>query len=258
MWIRALVLTAVSSLILACSTGYAPVSEQSLGAIRSTPVGVDEYRVRPGDTLIAIAFRLGVDYRDLIGINNLKDQDLIYSGQVLKTKSSPSRTPVSRSSTPANRTQQITATPTQSSTPVASNNPRPIQTPPNIPSSSIKWSWPHAGKILARFSTREGGNKGVDLSGRIGDPIKAAAAGQVVYAGSGLLGYGNLVIISHNRDFLSAYAHNSRILVKENQKVKAGQVLAELGNTGASVPMLHFEIRRDGKPVDPLGYLPKR
>lgn len=258
MWIRALVLALVSSLILACSTGYAPVSEQSLGAIRSAPVGANEYRVRPGDTLIAIAFRLGIDYRDLIRINNLKDQNLIYSGQVLKTKGSPSRTSAARSSTSTSRTQKTTATQPQSSTPAASTNPRTIQTPPNVASSSIKWSWPHAGKILARFSTREGGNKGVDLSGRIGDPIKAAAAGQVVYAGSGLLGYGNLVIISHNRDFLSAYAHNSRILVKENQKVKVGQVVAELGNTGASVPMLHFEIRRDGQPVDPLGYLPKR
>ncbi|WP_369602242.1 peptidoglycan DD-metalloendopeptidase family protein [Hahella sp. SMD15-11] len=100
-------------------------------------------------------------------------------------------------------------------------------------------------------------NKGIDIAGRIGDPVRAAADGEVVYAGSGLLGYGNLVIINHNEHYLSAYAHNRRILVKEGERVKAGQVIAELGATGTRTPKLHFEIRRDGKPVDPLKYLPR-
>ncbi len=256
MKLRALLLTVITGLMLGCSSGYAPVTEQSLGAsYNRRPVGLNEYRVRPGDTLIAIAFRLGVDYRELARINHLRDKDLIYAGQVLKTRpSAQAHRTVSRSvrtagtTTPASRQ---TSTTTQSTT-------RSASSAPVRPSSSIKWSWPHAGNLLAKYSSREGGNKGVDIAGKIGDPVKSTAAGEVVYAGSGLLGYGNLVIISHNREFLSAYAHNSRILVRENQKVKAGEVVAELGNTGASVPMLHFEIRRDGKPVNPLGYLPRR
>ena len=248
----------IALLMQACSSGYAPVYEQSLGARSALPpVAADEYRVRPGDTLIAIAFRLGMDDQELARINGIRNPDRIFSGQVLKTRAPVARSstsaPSSRSTAPS-RTAQVSTT-RQTAAPAASQtrtNPAPAR------ASSINWNWPHTGKLLARFDTREGGNKGLDLSGRIGDPIKAAADGEVVYAGSGLLGYGNLVIISHNRDYLSAYAHNSRILVSEKQKVKAGQIVAELGNTGASVPMLHFEIRRDGKPVDPLGYLPRR
>lgn len=101
-------------------------------------------------------------------------------------------------------------------------------------------------------------NKGIDIGGELGDPIFAAAAGEVVYAGSGLLGYGNLIIINHNALYLSAYAHNRRILVMEGQSIKAGQKIAEMGRSGVEKPMLHFEIRRDGKPVDPLQYLPRR
>ncbi len=138
--------------------------------------------------------------------------------------------------------------------------PAPAPAPPAAP-GDIEWSWPATGKLLAGFS--EGGdgkeaNKGIDIAGRIGDAVLAAAPGKVVYAGSGLRGYGNLVIVRHNDAFLSAYAHNSRILVKEGQTVTRGQKIAEIGNSDADQPKLHFEVRQRGKPVDPLKFLPPR
>ena len=217
-----------------------------------TRLAAGEYRVQSGDTLFGIAFKLGVDPRELQRTNNIRDKNRIFVGQVLKTEPAPSaQKPVAQQKTP-------TKTKKNSHNVVAS---RPEVAPVNgeaAVATKIKWRWPHDGKVLAKYSSAEGGNKGLDISGKIGDPVFAAAEGTVVYAGSGLLGYGNLVIISHNQDFLSAYAHNSRILVRENQKVKQGELVAEIGNTGASVPMLHFEVRRDGRPVDPLRYLPKR
>lgn len=114
------------------------------------------------------------------------------------------------------------------------------------------------GQILQGFSGASKSSKGIDIAGNIGDPVRAAAAGRVVYAGRGLRGYGNLVIVKHNNDFISAYAHNRVLLVKENEIIKAGQKIAEVGNTDSEVPKLHFEIRFKGKPVDPMRYLPKR
>ncbi|MDP1605809.1 MAG: peptidoglycan DD-metalloendopeptidase family protein [Rhodocyclaceae bacterium] len=140
--------------------------------------------------------------------------------------------------------------------------PPPVVISPAAASAGdIDWAWPAAGKLLASFS--EGGagqeaNKGIDIAGKLGDPVLAAAPGKVVYAGSGLRGYGNLVIVRHNAMFLSAYAHNSRILVKEGQTVTRGQRIAELGNSDADQPKLHFEVRQQGKPVDPLKFLPPR
>jgi len=144
-------------------------------------------------------------------------------------------------------------------TPVAP--PSAVVSPTPAPAGDIDWAWPATGKLLAGFS--EGGagqeaNKGIDIAGRLGDPVLAAAPGKVVYVGSGLRGYGNLVIVRHNALFLSAYAHNSRILVKEGQTVTRGQKIAELGNSDADQPKLHFEIRQQGKPVDPLKFLPPR
>lgn len=124
--------------------------------------------------------------------------------------------------------------------------------------SDIDWRWPHGGTVIAGFSTSGKVNKGVDIAGKSGDDVKAAANGSVVYAGSGLLGYGNLIIVNHSEHYLSAYAHNRKILVQEGEDVEAGQVIAELGSTGTEKPMLHFEIRRNGNPVDPTRYLPRR
>lgn len=138
--------------------------------------------------------------------------------------------------------------------------PEPAVVPP-VPAvasgpDDVPWLWPTAGKLLAPFS--EGGNKGLDFAGKAGDPVLAAGDGKVVYAGAGLRGYGELVIVKHNATFLSAYAHNRKILVKEGQQVSRGQKIAEMGNTDANSVKLHFEIRKQGKPVDPAQYLPKR
>ncbi|MDD5249290.1 MAG: peptidoglycan DD-metalloendopeptidase family protein [Rhodocyclaceae bacterium] len=139
----------------------------------------------------------------------------------------------------------------------AEANPR--GTPPPTGDDAVDWAWPAPGKTLAGFvDNGAGGNKGIDIGGKLGEPVLAAAAGKVVYVGSGLRGYGNLVIVRHNASYLSAYAHNSKILVKEAQAVTKGQKIAEIGNSDADQVALHFEIRRLGKPVDPLNYLPAR
>lgn len=134
--------------------------------------------------------------------------------------------------------------------------PEPAPAPAASAGEDVVWAWPSAGKVLAGFS--ESSNKGLDIGGKAGDPVLAAGDGRVVYAGSGLRGYGQLVIIKHNNSFLSAYAHNQKILVKEKQEVTRGQKIAEMGDTDSDKVKLHFEIRRQGKPIDPLTYLPKR
>jgi lipoprotein NlpD len=141
--------------------------------------------------------------------------------------------------------------------PVAKIEPAPTPKPePDGPEERVDWSWPTAGRVVANFNGA--GNKGLDIGGRVGDPVYASAGGQVVYSGEGIPAYGKLVIIRHNGTYLSAYAHNSQILVKEGQSVSKGQKIAELGSSGADTAKLHFEIRRLGKPVDPLQYLPNR
>jgi lipoprotein NlpD len=120
------------------------------------------------------------------------------------------------------------------------------------------WKWPAKGKVIGRFLANNSQNKGIDIAGELGESVNAGAAGTVVYAGKGLRGYGNLVIIKHDSKFLSAYAHTSLILVREKEKIKAGQIIAEIGSTGTDRVKLHFEIRRNGRPVDPLQFLPKR
>ena len=137
----------------------------------------------------------------------------------------------------------------------AKPEPKPAEAVPAV-AGDVSWAWPSGGKVLAGFA--EGTNKGVDISGKMGDPVLAAGDGKVVYSGSGLRGYGKLVIIKHDATFLSAYAHNNNILVKEGQSVSRGQKIAEMGNSDTDQVKLHFEIRRQGKPVDPLQYLPKR
>ncbi|HLP30013.1 MAG TPA: peptidoglycan DD-metalloendopeptidase family protein, partial [Geothrix sp.] len=146
--------------------------------------------------------------------------------------------------------------PPKSGKPATSPRP-PVNATPARTASTVRWSWPTQGKVAARFSAGAG-RKGVDLAGKLGQPVKAAADGDVVYSGSGLIGYGNLVIIKHDEVFLSAYAHNRKLLVKEGDKVKAGQPIGEMGQNAKAGSILHFEIRRHGKPVDPLLYLPNQ
>ena len=151
-------------------------------------------------------------------------------------------------STPATTTTQVETT---NNTPVNANVVAPV-------ASNIAWQWPTQGNVIQGFSNSDGGNKGIDISGSRGQAVKAAASGRVVYAGNALRGYGNLIIIKHNDDFLSAYAHNDKILVSDQQEVKAGQEIAKMGSTGTNAVKLHFEIRYKGKSVDPVRYLPRR
>ncbi|WP_323752746.1 peptidoglycan DD-metalloendopeptidase family protein [Marinobacter sp.] len=230
------------------------------------PVYWGSHVVKSGETLYGIAWRYGRDYRELGDANGLKPPWNIRAGQVLRLdrKGRVRQTATSSSQTgqkavakpPASRTSASKAEPVRSVSkvpPVQSSRSEGSQTVANV-----KWRWPHAGTVIASFSTSGKVNKGIDIVGRPGDAVRAAADGSVVYAGDGLLGYGNLIIVNHNEHYLSAYAHNRKILVQEGEGVKAGQVIAELGSSGTEKPILHFEIRKNGNPVDPSRYLPRR
>jgi lipoprotein NlpD len=243
-------------------------------APRSVPRGGD-YTVRRGDTLYSIAWRYGRDYRDLAAWNGIRPPYTIYVGQRLRTTpgglSTARRAPVRESAPePAARTRRPTppatpaatpdtrgAPPRAASTPKPGPKPKPSPRPVTFP-RNVTWAWPVEGPLLNRFSDSGTVRKGVDIGGHYGQPVRTAAAGQVVYSGSGLRGYGQLIIVKHNDMYLSAYAHNRRLLVEEGEAVKAGQVVAEMGRSEADRVMLHFEIRKEGKPVDPLRYLPRR
>lgn len=238
------------------------------------------YTVKPGDTLIRIGLENGQSWKDLARWNNLANADLIEVGQVLRVappgQAVPAAVvaadtgvvtrPVASSSLPPagaatnGKAKPVTTTPAATehvaaAAPAAAVVPTPTQpTPAN--GDGMHFIWPSSGGVLAGFD--EARNKGVDIGGKAGDPVLAAADGRVVYAGAGLRGYGNLVILKHNNTYLTAYAHNQKLLVKEDQNVQRGQKIAEMGNTDADRVKLHFEIRRQGKPVDPVRYLPAR
>ena len=228
------------------------------------PVYWGRHVVERGDTLYSIAWRYGRDYRELGDANGIDPPYRIYPGQVIRLDR--------RGKTPAGGTRVASSPkpPREAARPKPAPTPKPVPKVTRKPDTSvdvsrqtqtvsdINWRWPHVGTVIAKFSTSGKVNKGIDIAGNSGDPVKAAADGNVVYAGNGLLGYGNLIIINHNEHYLSAYAHNRRILVKEGQDVKQGQTIAELGSTGTDGNKLHFEIRRNGNPVDPMPYLPRR
>ncbi len=232
------------------------------------PVYWGRHVVDRGDTLYSIAWRYGRDYRELGNANGISAPYNIYPGQVIRldrrgtipsggarVASSPRPPATANRPSPPPKTQ-----PAPQPSPRVTRKPDPAVDVSRQTQtvSNINWRWPHVGTVIANFSTGGKVNKGIDIAGKSGDPVKAAADGNVVYAGNGLLGYGNLIIINHNEHYLSAYAHNRRILVSEGQDVKQGQTIAELGNTGTDREKLHFEIRRNGNPVDPLPYLPRR
>lgn len=211
------------------------------------------HQVERGETLYSIAWRYGIDYRELASANSIYSPYVIYPGQKIDVSGRARSVAVNKPapvSKPDSKSEAVTTT--LPAPPVAT------YTPPSEPQSSaeLSWQWPANGRLTGRFSTKSPVNKGIDIGGALGESVLAAAAGTVVYAGQGLRGYGNLVIIKHNDTYLSAYAHASRILVSEQEVVKAGQKIAEIGSTGTDKVMLHFEIRQNGKPVDPLRYLP--
>ena len=224
------------------------------------------YTVKAGDTLIRIGLENGQGWKDIARWNNLDNANLIEVGQVLRVVP-PSATAATETGVVARPVASSAVVPASAaSTPkpaaraaVAVPAPLPAPTPAAAAASSeddVPFIWPASGTLLAGFD--EARNKGYDISGKAGDPVLAAADGRVVYAGAGLRGYGNLVILKHNNTFLTAYAHNQALLVKEDQTVRRGQKIAEMGSTDADRVKLHFEIRRQGKPVDPVRYLPAR
>jgi lipoprotein NlpD len=233
------------------------------------------YAVRPGDTIRRIGTETGQNWRDIARWNNLENPDLIEVGQVLRVippagaTTTPAATPAPLASDAARTAAASTAPgPTAAAAPPAAASAAAKPTPSIVTASpaspaatasgdeDVGWIWPAQGSLIAGFD--EAKNKGLDIGGKAGDSVLAAADGRVVYAGAGLRGYGNLIILKHNNTYLTAYAHNRTLLVKEDQSVQKGQKIAEMGNSDADRVKLHFEIRRQGKPVDPARYLPAR
>ncbi len=258
----------------------APVEDRSPNAARAPAKMVASadnagkpgyYSVKSGDTLIRIGMDNGQSWRDIARWNNIENPNLIETGQVLRVTppeetgvvvrpvsstnvvTSPAHANTASAPAPASNTASVRP-------PASAANPPNASTPANNLANSdsaeetVSFQWPTRGNVLAGFD--EVKNKGIDIAGKAGDPVLAAADGKVVYAGSGLRGYGNLVILKHNNTYLTAYAHNQTLLVKEDQAIKRGQKIAEMGNSDADQVKLHFEIRRQGKPVDPAKYLP--
>ena len=228
------------------------------------------YSIRPGDTLIRIGLDNGQNWRDVARWNNIDNPNLIEVGQVLRVlppgadisvAGGASAKPV----TPAGRVDskaldgRAPAAPAAAASGAASAPATLATQAPNVsrePDDDLNWAWPAAGPVATGFDETK--SKGLAIVGKAGDPVLAAADGRVVYAGSGLRGYGNLVIVKHNATYLTAYAHNQTLLVKEDQAVRRGQRIAEMGNSDADRVQLHFEIRRLGKPIDPARLLPPR
>ncbi|WP_245540023.1 peptidoglycan DD-metalloendopeptidase family protein [Rudaea cellulosilytica] len=333
---------AVAALVLAgCASDPADVEDRSIGEspslqapppVRaSTPGG--SYRVVKGDTLYSIAFKRGLDYRDVAQWNGiaapqykiLVGQELRFSPPGMQTASvdthpaavaaphemtaqapvpaanpavaapapsapkstsmfedvpnEPAPPPIEQAAAPtsalASKPQQPVTLAQPPAAPVIAATPPPVaapaaknvaESPPSKPANEsassnvggITWHWPNGGKVVGTFVAGDQTKQGVDIAGSAGDPVQAAADGDVVYSGNGLLGYGELIIVKHNASFLSAYGHNRKRLVAEGDKVRAGQQIAEMGSSASSRDELHFEIRKNGKPVNPLDFLPPR
>jgi lipoprotein NlpD len=236
------------------------------------------YTVKPGETVIRIALENGQSHKDIARWNALENPNKIEVGQVLRvippmgeavvvakpvTSGSVTATPIAApSAAPAVASGSLPAKAASAPVPTAASAAAAAAAPPKAAvlapggDEDLGWIWPGKGAVVAEFDETK--NKGVDIAGSAGDSVLAAADGKVVYAGAGLRGYGNLIILKHNNTYLSAYAHNQSLLVKEDQSVKKGQKIAEMGNSDADRVKLHFEVRRQGKPVDPLKYLPAK
>ncbi|HEY0200702.1 MAG TPA: peptidoglycan DD-metalloendopeptidase family protein [Burkholderiaceae bacterium] len=220
------------------------------------------YTVKPGDTLIRVGLETGQNWKDIARWNNLDNPNVIEVGQVLRVVAPNAA--VSENGVVSKPVTSSTIAPVKPGAPSAGAAPAAVAAAPAAPAAAsaavaeddMHFIWPASGALVAGFD--EVKNKGYDIAGKAGEPVLAAADGRVVYAGAGLRGYGNLIILKHNNTFLTAYAHNQSLLVKEDQSVRKGQKIAEMGNSDADRVKLHFEIRRQGKPVDPSKYLPAR
>lgn len=272
----------------ACATHPpAPVVERS-SRPPAAEIPVDGlYRVKRGDTLYGIAFKYDLDFRDLARWNGIASPYVIYPDQVVRLRRPPNpgvttagvRSPSSRSrSTPSRPPSTGQASASSGAVSIPADEPatapapasQPASAPPPKPSPAAKpparqpsagsggWIWPADGRLLRSFKAGDPTRNGIDIAATEGAPVRAAGSGEVVYSGNGLIGYGELVIVKHDERMLSAYAHNRQRLVAEGERVSQGQKIAEVGRNGQNESVLHFEIRRDGKPVNPLDYLPSR
>lgn len=259
----------------ACNKTWVPVEDSGTarGAYQVAPDG--RYEVKRGDSLHAIAFNYGLDWRDIAKWNGISSPYVIHPGQQLRLTASQPRAAVTTSGArprPSVSEKSVDQPVAKSTSQPVTTNPssQPVkQTAPpaqNTASSSkpvstadpSKWLWPVSGRILSNFKAGDPARNGIEIAGKEGQAISATAAGEVVYSGAGLIGYGELIIIKHSDRMLSAYAHNRKRLVAEGQAVSAGEKIAEMGRDDRNRAMLHFEIRRDGTPQDPLKFLPKR
>lgn len=288
--LAAVILTACSSIQPLGTTPKPGVATTE--ATRMKAAGEQDWRpathqVMKGDTMYSIAFYYGLDYHELAELNGIKDPRVIQVGQVLRLFPASAKTAPAANAKPSEivlkdqpkvvkyvyndaamaKIDEVQSASTKTYTVEGATievTPLSPQSAPVADSSAIinteedalQWSMPTTGKIIARFS-EAANRKGIDIAGKLGQSIVASAPGKVVYSGSGLRGYGKLIIIKHNKTYLSAYAHNDKVLVKEGQSVKRGEKIAEMGKTDADQVKLHFEVRRLGKPVDPAKYLPK-
>ncbi|WP_057830534.1 peptidoglycan DD-metalloendopeptidase family protein [Colwellia sp. TT2012] len=268
--------------LFSCSSRNTPApvssihSTSTLGERNRDTIKSTQYTVKKGETLYSIAWRAGSDVRRIAQLNKISSPYRIYPGQKLflvaqtfKKTTKVSKGKVSnkkwnKSSTPKQKqSQKNTLASTKKQAYGENVNTRKSYQNSTLPTVDFsqkisRWQWPVKGKVVKLFSNSAQGNKGIDITGRRGTKIKSSAQGKVVYAGNALRGYGKLIIIKHNDDYLSAYAHNDRILVKEQQRIDIGDVIATMGDTDANKVMLHFEIRFRGKSVNPLKYLPKK
>lgn len=268
---RLILMPAALAMLVACGSSPrqpAPVEDRGQHASAMHTQGAPEqadkpgfYTVQKGDTLMRIGLDQGQAWRDVARWNQLTNPDVIEVGQVLRV--APPGAAVETSGVvvrpvapPAGAAARPSAVlPAASASAPAASGAAPTPTPAAT-ADDLQLSWPASGAVIAKFD--EAKNKGIDITGKAGDAVLAAADGQVVYAGSGLRGYGHLLIVKHNNTYLTAYAHNQKLLAKEDQKVRRGEKIAEMGNSDADQVKLHFEVRRQGKPVDPLRYLATR
>lgn len=265
-----------ASVLLVLLAGCSSLGRYELGRGGSSVAGDAPglHVVRRGETLYKIASEHGIDQRDLVRWNGIRNPDRIYEGQVLSlvpppgdvapsTRSSasaaapsvPRAESAARAAAPASRTRRSPAPPavTPARTPASSTRARSV-----APSPAPAWQWPTEGLVVSRFGEATGIATGIGIAGRAGQSVRAAAGGRVVYAGSGLIGYGQLVIIKHNDTYLTAYGYNAELNVRQGQDVRRGDVIATMGVGPGRQPRLHFEIRRDGVPIDPLPLLAAR
>ncbi|MFC1602762.1 peptidoglycan DD-metalloendopeptidase family protein [Pseudomonadota bacterium] len=252
-------------LLSACgSPGGAPVVTRNHAPQKQLGYA-GRYTVKPGDTLYAIAWRAGVDYRKIAEWNRIQYPYTIYAGQRLYLRSAAKKGSTNfKNGKFANKQKAPTTSQKSKKALIKPSRLQPSAAKGNRPPASfeaarrLKWQWPTIGTVTQRFSKRDPTKKGLKISGRAGQSVRAAEAGQVVYSGSGLIGYGPLIIIKHDKNYLSAYGHNRKLLVAEGDVVAKGERVAEMGHAANGKTLLHFEIRRRGKPVDPTVLLPKQ